>query len=1147
MTIAVIRAVLLGLFFLSGMCGLIYEVVWSRMLVVTFGSTTLAISTVLSSFMAGLALGSFAFGRLADRRRDPLRMYAILEVGIGLSALLVPVAFSGLTAIYPWIYRGLQESFYPFNLVRFLLCFAVLLVPTALMGGTLPVLSTFFIRRSRGIGPGLGRLYSVNTFGAMVGCFAAGFLLIEFVGVRGAGSLAAVLNLLIAGATVLLIRHGGEEADSVGEIEPAVSDRARRTGLAILILCAFGLSGFASMAYEVLWTRVLVYALSSSVYAFAVMLTTFLGGIAIGSVLFVRYARRDRDYVRVFGAVEILIGLCAVASIPILGHLFPIHEYVRNLFGGITWWDWNSAKFVESALVMLPAAILMGATFPLVGRIYTRALDRLGGSVGEVYSINTVGGVIGSFCAGFLLAPALGAQRSLMLLAALNLLLGGLVLSARAARGLHRAYILVPVLGAIVLLTRMPDGMFARTFNEGRPDAELLFWQEGIAGTLTVQKYPDGRRVFSIDGISVAGTALPLRTTQKLQAHIPLLTHMDPKRVLQIGFGSGETARAVRLYDVDIDVAEISPDVIPVSTRFFSDINGRVAEGPRFRSILMDGKNYALLTEERYDIVMNDATYPGSSGSSALYTEDHFRGCRTLLNPGGVLSCWVPIDLAPEDFRMIVRSFRAVFPHMSIWLANNCENKHALLVGTLDPFAVDYGRLSEALRDDRILGDLEEVGLGSVFEVMDSFLMAESTVDRFVEGADMNTDDRPLLEFRVGRHGSTEPFWVENLEDLSGHRERVYPFLVNVPSMDTVSVRSTLDRYFVATTYALRGQMLDLRKAPGGGRRYYRMALSFNPEDQSPAYFLTAARSRRASLERRVETSRDDPELYLALGEACVAEEDYACARDAYVRALELEPALTSARIGLGEMYARMGQYDRAVEEYERALPRTKERARVLTLFGLAYQGLGEYDRAVEAFNEAIREDPKGEAAYDNLAAALLWRGEYERAIELCTEVLQMQPDRATVRFNLGVAYEGLGAYGQAEASYMRALNLDPHMWQAAMKLGTLYVGQGASEEAVSAFRRAIAAMPDAPEPYNALAWLYAERGVRLDEALWSAQTAVSLRRIGPHLDTLGWVYYRRGMYDEAERALEEALRMEPGNPTYRDHLAQVRERRVSE
>ena len=1144
MTVAAVQAVLLGLFFLSGACGLIYQVVWSRMLVVTFGSTTLAISTVLSSFMAGLALGSFVFGRIADRRRDMLRMYAILEVGIGVSAMLVPVAFSGLRAIYPSIYRGLHESFYPFSLVRFLLCFAVLIVPTALMGGTLPVLSRFFIRRYRGIGAGLGRLYSINTFGAMVGCFVAGFLLVEFAGVRGAGVLAAVLNLLVAGVTLLLIRYGGEAAGPEREIEPAAPERTRRTGLAILILCAFGLSGFASIAYEVLWTRVLVYVLSSSVYAFTVMLTTFLGGIAIGSVLFVRYARRDRDYVRVFGAVEILIGLFAAASIPILGNLFAIHEWVRGLFGGITWWDWNSAKFVESALVMLPAAILMGTTFPLVGRIYTRALDRLGGSVGTVYSVNTVGGVIGSFCAGFVLAPALGVQRSLVLLAALNLALGGLILSIRAGRAAHRVAILVPLLGAIVLLAGIPNGMFARTFNEGRQDAELVFWKEGIAGTLTVQKYPDGRRVFAIDGISVAGTALPLRTTQKLQAHIPLMTHPDPKRVLQIGFGSGETAKVVRLYDVDIDVAEISPDVIPVSTRFFADLNDRVAEGPRFRTIVMDGKNYALLAEEKYDVVMNDATYPGSSGSSALYTEDHFRGCRTRLNPGGVLSCWVPIDLAMEDFRMIVRSFRAAFPHMSIWLANNCENKHALLVGTVDPFAIDYGRLSRAFGDDRIRGDLEEVGIGNAFELMDSFLMAESAVDRFVEGADLNTDDRPLLEFRVGRHGSTELFWAENLEEMDRHRGSIYPFLTNVPDPDTALVRSTIERYFVATKYALRGQISDLRKVPGGGRRYYQMALSFNPEDRGPAYFLASTRTRRTSLERMVASKTDDPELYVALAEACILEEDYACARDAYESALHLAPTLLAARIGLGEMYARLGQYDRAIETYEQALPKVENRARILTLLGLAYRGQGEHARAMEAFEEAIREDPEDGTAYDNLVAALLWKREYEQAIDRCTEALETQPDRATVRFNLGVAYEGLGIYGQAEASYLRALELDPHMWQVAMKLGTLYARQGASDAAARAFRRAISAMPDAPEPYNALAWLYAESGMRLDEALWSAQTAVSLRRIGPHLDTLGWVYYKRGMYDEAEQTLKEALSMEPGNPTYREHLMEVREKR---
>jgi len=393
-----IQIVFLIFLFFSGACGLIYEVAWMRMLRIVFGNTTFAVSTILTSFMAGLTLGSYFFGRFADNYRSPLLIYGLQELGIGAFALLCPTLLPFITKLYIPFYQQLNNSFYLFNLVRFLICFALLIIPAFLMGGTLPVMGKLFIKNKTKIGWGTGMLYGSNTFGAVFGCVGAGFFLLSELGVNETTYLAGAVNLMIGGCALFLNKitfRKVKEAEREDEEEPGKVPAYSNRVLSILLVVYF-LSGYCALAYEVLWTRILVFFLGSTIYAFTIMLATFLCGLSLGSLVFSYFTDRHTFSITTLGILEILIGLLGVVSLLQFGLL---HGLIDRLLG-TSWESWVGAVYAGCFFIMFIPTFLMGMTFPLINKIYIRGLKMVGKGVGTLYSLNTLGCIFGSFTAG---------------------------------------------------------------------------------------------------------------------------------------------------------------------------------------------------------------------------------------------------------------------------------------------------------------------------------------------------------------------------------------------------------------------------------------------------------------------------------------------------------------------------------------------------------------------------------------------------------------------------------------------------------------------------------------------------------------------------------------------------------------------------
>ena len=841
-----VRLIILGLFFLSGACALVYEVVWMRMLTLVFGATAFATSTILASFFAGLALGSFYFGRVVDRGRDPLLVYALLEAGIGVFAFLMPLLFSGLSQIYVGISRNLGIEYYGISLIRFAFSFLVLLIPTTLMGGTLPVIVKFFAKTRDRLGWHVGYLYSVNTFGAVLGTLSAGFFLILMLGVKETAYVAGVVNLIIAAIALALAWRLGIRWEAMSSGVESVREPDARGGdvsskLALLALCAVGLSGFSAIALEVFWTRALVFFLDNSTHAFTTILTAFLLGIAIGSFVIARFIDTGRKLAAWLRLVLMLIGLFAILSIPILNNLTPVFQSMAgSSLDAMLPWKWMGMRFIKSLAVMLVPTVLMGMTFPLVSKIYTRNVSAVGRALGDVYSVNTIGGVFGSAIAGFVLIPILGVQNGIILVAGINVIIGGVLILSEPLMRYQARVMITGALGVLFVAAGTyyvtSSAITLTSHYERIEDPEVLSYDERIGGTVKVYRDKWGDKVLSINGFPVAGTGFEPQDAQKALAHLPLLLSNVPSpRVNIVGFGAGGTSWGVMQYDVqEVDCVELVPAVLDAA-KWFPDVNHGVLSQPKFNLIMGDGRNYALVSDEEYDVITVDATSPKMAGNGSLYSLEFYELLVERLSDDGLVVQWIPLHLlSDQEVRMIAKTFITVFPHSTLWFTP--LRQYFILVGTQEKLEIDYRSLSGKLATAEVQRDLELLNVTDPIDVLGWYVMGGEALARYVGDARTNTDNHPYLEFTPAMaYFVSGRYRVENTLIARDLRESVLPLLVNVGETEEeiAAVAERVQKRFQATHHSITGDMLHFVGMREQATVEYSTALRIDPEEKN--------------------------------------------------------------------------------------------------------------------------------------------------------------------------------------------------------------------------------------------------------------------------------------------------------------------------
>jgi len=761
-------------FFLSGGSGLVFETLWTRKLALVFGSTTLSVSSVLTAFMGGLALGSWLLGRrVADRVRRPIVVYAAVEGLVGAWGLLVPVV---VERVYPHLNRLLWQHFEPgffaFSFLRFVFVLLLLLPPTTLMGATLPLLARHFVATDdelRRVGRRVGALYSLNTLGAILGTFAAGFLLLPAVGFAWTNAIASATNLALCAAVLLTFlvprdrgrapaepaAEPGPEPGSEADAEEYVLGRRARWAA----LAAFGVSGFASMNYQVAWNRVLAMVIGSSVYSFTIILLAFLVGIAGGAAIASASLRRMRNPLVWLGLVQLWIGLTSLAGYYLADDYPHLFAWLVDRLGAVEAGGGREGLvrlvgFAVAALAVLPATLGMGATLPLTVRVCATRRAHVGRDVGTVYAVNTVGAIAGSFASAFVLVPGFSALArgwfgqgyGLQLAFAFSILLNlGLALllflaapdrrrgddrpAARIQAVRWAAVGLIPALvGLLVLLTvlrgwtwdidRLTVGSFRLAYLQsvlkGERRGELLYLSDGISTTVTVQRWGDHLAMKNNGKVDAStGDDMP---TQVMVAGLPLLLHPrgpEGLRVAVIGFASGVTVgTALRFPVARVDAIELEPATVE-SSWFFRHVNLLSYEGgtadpwsrefrplrpdPRLRVLSNDGRNFLASTPERYDVVVSEPSNPWITGVSNLFTLDHFLAARQALAPDAVFCQWVQLyEMSEGSVQSILRTFAEAFPHLLAFSASP-GSSDLVLLGSFAPLRPRIAELRRRL------------------------------------------------------------------------------------------------------------------------------------------------------------------------------------------------------------------------------------------------------------------------------------------------------------------------------------------------------------------------------------------------------------------------------------------------------------------
>jgi len=849
------------LFFFSGLSSLVFETLFTRLLTYSFGNTAQAVSTVLAAFLGGLALGALLFGRWVDRRPPSLWIYAGLELGAGVYCVFTPRLLALVTAGYVALFHRFHLSLLSLTAVRFALASLVIVIPSLLMGGSLPALARYVSSGCQDFAPQVDLLYARNTQGAAAGALASTFLFMPIWGVKGTLGIACGINLAIFLAVAWLVRlpvfaQGAGDAPSQSPLpEVATAIPARRLGL----LAASFLTGAVALGYEVLWTHILAFTVGNSVYAFGVMLFALLCGLGWGAEIVARRFGDPAAAAPALAGSQVLLGFAVLLTVPLwdripqffnlgLGRaaclglaslvVFRIavvavrrrQESRKGLFGWLRrnepvveallfcalaggssiLWKFDNTFFVASELarfscaflLLAGPAVLLGLSFPLLLNLYTQGRVAPGRSVGGIYASNTAGAILGSLLVGFGVLPRFGSLTSLRAAATLNVLLGGLfaffLLPSRRRRSLAWALVTVPmIIGLWVFprgwnLHRLTVGSYVYFGAADRPD-RVLYAREDTQGGLTTVVQVGPERILLSNGKFQGNNAGEV-PAQIQFALIPVLFTPQFRNALVIGLGTGNTLRSLSQFPFErIDAAELAPTIVDAARRWFQDVNGRVLDDdPRVHLSVADGRNFLLLSRDRYDLITIEITSIWISGEADLYNREFYELCRAHLGDHGILQQWVQIHhMRTPDLLVILNTAAQVFPYVAFFQGP----EQGLLIASASPLQCDYPLIEGFDRDRRVRQELRAIGAPSLWSLLGELMLYGESLRRGLSRlsdlsglpADFaSTDYYPYLEYRTPKANvlpyDTAPLNLEFLRGLRPPQPPVDLLVQNAPS-----------------------------------------------------------------------------------------------------------------------------------------------------------------------------------------------------------------------------------------------------------------------------------------------------------------------------------------------------------------------------
>jgi spermidine synthase len=711
--------------FFTGLTALVYEICWVRQATLIFGVSIFAYSAVLTAYMGGMAIGNYLFGKIADNSKKLPRIFAILQVGLAVTGILALFLLIGLSEVYVSLVQLIHPTKATITVIRLILALVAMTPPAIFIGGMMPVMARNHASRNGQVGHDVGRVYFINTLGSVVGCGLTAVFFIQWFGLRETVFLVAGMNVLLGVVIYLSNRKISSQKHQPSKTSlRSFQHRKPSSSLTKFVLYTYAISGFTALGYEIIWARIIALHTIGAIYSFSIMLTVFLLGLTLGGFFGTRWLRQRTADIKHFSILEIGIGILVLAVLPVFSQINRLS--LETIFGTYTIGTQIIFESMLSFITLFPVTVLIGWVFPVASSLYTsEKSDRVGFSIGQVISLNTLGSILGSLVTGFILIPVFGLQLSTFILASLNVLIGTIAFWIFNKEIQLRFASTVAVLAVLFLGILLPPQKYLGYWESVRDG--LIFYEEGVETTVAVFSAGSENPKFStVNGrVEVPTDVLSMRAFYLL-GHLPPILKPDAQNALMLSFGNGIATGALATHEVPaIDVVELAPEMINAAD-LYSEENRNILNYPGLRIQIEDARNYLLQTDNCYDIITTDATHPANSSSWTLFTKEFYQDVKDHLKVDGVFLQWVPIhSLSISDYLSILRTFQDTFPNATLWYTGG---SHTLLLATPERVTPALIQSKLDLLDDK---DIAVQDLGTSEKITRHWIMNSDQLREF--------------------------------------------------------------------------------------------------------------------------------------------------------------------------------------------------------------------------------------------------------------------------------------------------------------------------------------------------------------------------------------------------------------------------------
>ena len=1007
------------LFIFSGAAGLLYQIMWFKELSYFLGNSTYAQSILLATYMGGLAIGAWYWGRKIDSSSKALKIFAWLEIGIAVYCFSYQFIFSGLENSFIWVMSSYDIASDNGFALFFKLIVSVLaiIVPTILMGGTLPALVKYFSQRIEGVATNVARFYFLNSLGAVIGSFLGGFILLQYMGLNATNNIAVFIDLIIGFICLYLAKKAIiPKKDIEKTIKKPLQFLSEKQNKIVFLIA--GLSGVTAMIYEIVWLRLLIPILSSSTYSFTIILTIFILGITIGSYFVYRKGNKIKDSYQSLALCQFGIVITTLISLPFYDKL---PYYIWSTTGEpltVSYGYYNFVQLFYVALLILPPTLFMGASLPIASKLYVKEIKHTGRSIGNIFAINTLGTVIGSLTAGLILIPLIGIKSTLEFTFLLNLVFAALIFftgtwnKRRLFIGLSVLLISITFYGTNVSKTNWANNIMLSevsrkinritpptSFNEFQTKADnhnkILHYQEGVNGTVVVAQSKKEKYLFT-NGKGDANSVGDLPTQISLGL-TPIILHNSPDSVFVIGFGAGTTIGHVVSQErvKYAEVAEISGEVIEASIHF-NDINNNPLGNSKLKVIRDDGLSALSCSPRKFDLIISQPSNPWSAGVGNLYTKEFFSLCKSKLKSGGYVAQWFNLyEMDDKGLKLILRTAFSEFKHIALW---HIGKEDILLLCSETEINADLTQI----RKNYLLSsdELKKVKIYSFTAFLSQQLVSnQETIIKYADKGPINTQNLPLLEH-----------WAPMAYYYNSRPNEFYK----------LDERSELKKH--------ENHLLQ---------KHFSSAES--PSDNE---ILQAGlfQSTRGNKELAFLLAEMNPDIYLAWSEKAKQSGNLKLVQEYELKAKQ---ALTKLKNNLGGGIDDYGT--NLTDELNRPLTDNNSLALVHYKKGTHSLSINKLNDCIKSLEIAIKLDPNIIDAYNNLAIAKGQQGKYSEVINILNKAEKISNTNARVYFNRGYAYALSNQMVNALNDFNLAIKLDPSYGQAYMLRARTHLALGNS------------------------------------------------------------------------------------------------------